>query len=168
MGNPYSATGRCDVEVRLAKYDDITNMVVFMKGQHAKSVYKDVPFNPVLFRKSLKNIIKGGNGDVLLAVSRAGKIRGMLMAWHESMTWTHQKVATDIHLCAEQGGDMLLRAFRLWAQVNGCTEVCMGTFNEKDEERIEKLYNRLGLRTVGKTYRMQLNEYRATDTRSPA
>ena len=145
------------MEVRTANYIDVTNVIIFAKSQHDKSMFNHIPFNAAAFRKSLRMLIKGGNGDALIAVSREGKIRGLLMAWHEELTWTHRRIATDIHFVAEQGGDMLLRAFKKWAQERGCTEVCMGTFRRKDEDRIEKLYNRIGFETVGRTYRMELN-----------
>jgi len=80
----------------------------------------------------------------------------MLMAWHESLTWCNHNYATDLHFVAEQGGDMLIREFKTWAKRRRCIEIGMGTFNGVDEERIEKLYNRLGFETVGKTYRMRL------------
>ena len=131
-------------------------MVIFAKSQHAKSAFNHIAFNTVLFRKNLRNLIRGGNGDILLAISKKGQIRGMLIAWHEAMLWTHQKYATDLHLVAEQGGDMLIRAFKKWAKARGCFELGMATFNGIDEDRIELLYNRLGLETTGHTFRMEL------------
>ena len=145
------------MDVRLAKYTDLTAMVLFMRDQHAKSVFKDVLFNAALSRKNVTNMIKTGHGDILLAVNKEGKIRGMLFAWQEELIWTHRKIATDLHFIAEQGGDMLLRAFKKWAKEKGCAELCTGTFNQKNEDRIEKLYNRMGLETVGRTYRMELS-----------
>ena len=131
-------------------------MVIFTKQQHSKSIYKGLMFNSALFRKSLHAIIKGGNGDILLAISKKGQIRGLLIAWHEPMLWTHRKMATDIHFIAEQGGDMLLRAFKKWARERGCCEIGLGTFSMENADRIETLFNRLGFETVGKTYRMEL------------
>lgn len=142
--------------VRPAKHTDITAIVIFAKRMHGKSTFKDLAFNPQLFRRSLREIIKGGNGDILLAVNNKRQIRGFLMAWHEPMTWNKRFYATDLHTVAEQGGDMLLRAFKKWAIERNCCEIGMGTFNGIDEDRIEKLYNRLGFKTVGKTYRMEL------------
>jgi len=144
------------VRVRVAKYDDITAMVIFAKGQHARTTFKDLAFNAALFRRSLRELIKSGNGDILLALNGSGQVRGMLMAWHEAMTWNKRPYATDLHFVAEQGGDLLLRAFKKWAIERGCCEIGLGTFNGVDEDRIEKLYNRLGYKTVGKTYRMEL------------
>ena len=61
---------------------------------------------------------------------------------------------------AEQGGDMLIRAFKKWAIDRRCFELGMGTFNRTDEDRIEVLFNRLGLETTGHTFRMELlHEY---------
>ena len=144
------------MRVKIAKYDDITATVIFAKSQHAKSTFKDLAFNASLFRKSLREIIKSGNGDILLAVNRSGGIRGILMAWHEQMTWNRRPYATDLHFVAEQGGDLLLRKFKEWAIERGCCEIGLGTFNGVDEDRIEKLFNRIGFKTVGKTYRMEL------------
>jgi hypothetical protein len=146
------------VDVRLAKYDDITSMVLFMKTQHDKSILAHIPFNPALLRKNLREIIKGANGDILLAVNNKGRIRGCLIAWHEAMLFTHQKLAVDIHFLAEQGGDMLLRAFKRWAKDKGCFELCMGTFTDHPPTawRINNLYMRQGLKQVGMTYRMEL------------
>jgi len=144
------------VKVRKAKYNDITALVIFCKAQHAETSFRDWAFNPALFRRSLREIIKGQNGDALIAVSKTGHIRGLLLAWHEQLLWTKQFYATDLHFVAEQGGDMLLRAFKKWAIERNCIEIGIGTFNGKDEERIETLYNRLGFQTVGKTYRMDL------------
>ena len=146
------------MKVRVAKHNDVTAMVIFAKGQHAKSAFKHIVFNTALFRKNLYKIIKGGNGDVLIAVNPQGQIRGMLIAWHEPLTWSHQKIAVDIHFVAEQGGDMLLRAFKKWAIERQCCEIGLGTFNGVDEDRIENLYNHLGFATVGKTYRMELKQ----------
>ena len=131
-------------------------MVIFTKGQHGKSIYSGLAFNATLFRKSLHAIIKGGNGDILLAISRKGQIRGLLIAWHEALLWNHRPMATDLHFIAEQGGDMLLRAFRRWAHERGCCEIGMGTFSTENADRVETLFNRLGFETVGKTYRMEL------------
>jgi len=127
-----------------------------MESQQKKSVFKDEAFSPSALRRSLRDIIRGGNGDILMAINHKGIIRGALMAWHEPLTWCRKKVATDIHFVAEQGGDMLLRAFRDWAKKRGCSEICTATFNEQNEDRIERLYNRIGFRTVGKSYRMEV------------
>lgn len=144
------------MKVRAANHADITQAVLFAKTQHAKSAYCGYAFNPSQLRKSLTAIIRSGNGDVLLAVNSKGQIRGMLLAWHEELTWSKHKVATDIHFVAEQGGDMLLRAFKQWAKERGCIEIDLGTFNGGDEDRIERLYNRIGFETVGQTYRARL------------
>lgn len=146
------------MKVRLANYGDTTKIVVFGRRQLEQSVYNHVPFNAAAARRSVREIIKSGNGDILLAVNDVDEIRGILIAWHEPLIWTNRKVATDIHFLAEQGGDMLLRAFRNWAKEKGCSEVCMGTFNDRDEDRIERLFNRIGFRTVGKAYRMELKD----------
>jgi len=131
-------------------------MVIFARSQHAKSSFSEIDFNARLFRKSLGTLIRGQNGDILLAVNKQGLIRGLLMVWHEALTWTHVKYSTDLHFVAEQGGDMLLRAWKKWATARGCVEIGTGTFNGVDEDRIEKLYNRLGFKTVGHTFRMEL------------
>ncbi len=146
------------MEVRIARFDDITRMVLFMKTRHDKSILSHIPFNPALLRRNLKEIIKGGNGDILLAIGKKGQIRGCLVAWAESLIWTHQKLATDIHFVAEAGGDMLLRAFKKWAKDKGCTELCMATFTHDAliDNRINKLYTRLGLIKSGTSYRMAL------------
>ena len=145
------------MQVRLAKFNDITPLVIFARKQHAKSTFNALEFSPALSRRNLREIIRGRNGDVLMAVNKAGEVRGMLLAWHESLVWTNRMYATDLNFVAEQGGDMLLRAFKKWAKERGCCEIGIGTFNGQDEERIETLYNRLGFKTVGKTYRMELN-----------
>lgn len=144
------------MKIRTAKFNDITAIVIFGGTQHGKSSFKDLAFNRQLLRKNLREIIKGGNGDILLAVNKSGQIRGLLIAWHEPLLWNKRPYATDLHTVAEQGGDILIRAFKKWAIERNCCEIGMGTFNGKDEDRIEKLYNRLGFETVGKTYRMEL------------
>lgn len=147
--------------VRLARFDDITNMVIFGRQQHEKSALGHLPFSPAAFRKSLHEIIRGGNGDVLLAINKAGEIRGLLIAWHEALLWTKAKVATDIHFVAEQGGDMLLRAFRKWALERGCSQMFIGTMSDKhigprNAFRIKRFFERMGLTAVGNVYRMEL------------
>lgn len=144
------------MKVRLATYTDVTRIVIFAGKQHAESSFAHIDFNPSLFRRNLREIIRGANSDALIAVNPAGEIKGLLLAWCEPLLWTHKWYATDLHTVAEQGGDMLIRAFKKWAKEKGCFEIGMGTFNGEDEERIERLYNRLGFETVGKTYRMEL------------
>jgi len=145
------------VKVRTATYQDVTRVVIFARQQHAKSSFNHIEFNPSLFRKSVREIIRGANSDALIAVNNDGEIRGLLLAWSEPLLWTNKRYATDLHTVAEQGGDMLIRAFKKWAKERDCFEIGMGTFNGGiDEERIEKLYNRLGFETVGKTYRTEL------------
>ncbi len=144
------------MKVKVANYKDLSEIVAFAKSQHAKSTFEQLPFNPAYFRKTVVQLITHNNGDILLAVNDKGQIRGMLMAWHEPMTFNRQPYATDLHFVAEQGGDMLLRKFKTWAKERGCYEIGMASFNGLDEDRIEKLYNRLGFRTIGKTYRLEL------------
>jgi hypothetical protein len=146
------------VEVRKANFQDITPLVIFGKSQHAKSTFRDLAFNAAFFRRNLRELIRNDNGDALIAVNKEGHIRGLLLAWHEPLLWNRVPYATDLHFVAEQGGDMLLRAFMKWAKKRGCVEIGIGTFNGgENEQRIEILYNRLGFKTVGKTYRMELN-----------
>ena len=144
------------MKTRIANHADITQIVIFAKGQHGKSVYKGYQFNAAHFRKTLKTIISGGNGDALLAVNDKGQIRGLLLAWHEELSWSKLRIATDIHFVCEQGGDMLLREFKRWARERGCIEAVMGTFNGMDEERIGRLYNRIGFENAGHTFRARL------------
>jgi len=131
-------------------------MVIFAASQHAKSSFNHLLFNRALFRKNLRELIKGPGGDILLAISKRGAIRGLLMVWHESLTWTHAKYSTDIHFVAEQGGDILILAWKKWAKERGCVSIVTGTFNGIDEDRIQILFNRLGFKTVGHTFQLEL------------
>ena len=131
-------------------------MVIFGKSQHKKSSFSGWAFNQQLFRKNLKSLVSGANSDVLLAISKESQIRGMLIAWFEPLLWNHKYFATDLHFVAEQGGDMLLREFKKWAKKRNCCEIGMGTFNGKEEDRVEKLFNRLGFESMGTTYRVEL------------
>lgn len=144
------------MEIIIANHQHVRPVVAFAKKMHPTTTFGHIPFNAPLFRSNLKRVLANDNADVLVAMDGAGEIRGFLIAWSESLLWSHQKYATDVHFVAEAGGDKLLREFSKWAQRKNCVEAGVGTFNGVDEDRIERLYNRIGFKTTGHTFRMEL------------
>jgi hypothetical protein len=144
------------MKTRRANKQDVIPLVKFAKRMHPTTTFAHVPFNPPLFRSNLRKVLEHPNADVLIATRTDGEICGLLIAWAEPLLWSHQMFATDVHFVAEAGGDQLLREFTRWARKKNCVEAGVGTFNGADEDRIEKLYNRIGFETVGRTFRMEL------------
>lgn len=91
-----------------------------------------------------------------------GQIVGFLWAgYHELAPWTPVRVASDIlfYIIPERRGTLLgmrlIKALKQWASDNECSEVRLSIASGINEERVGRMYKRLGFEPFGTVYNMK-------------
>lgn len=92
-----------------------------------------------------------------------GQIVGFLWAGYQDLApWTPVRVASDIlfYMVPEKRGTLLgmrlIKAYKQWAFEKGCAEVRMSIASGINEERVGRMYRRLGFETFGTVYNLKL------------
>ncbi len=91
-----------------------------------------------------------------------GQIVGFLWAgYHELAPWTPVRVASDIlfYIIPERRGTLLgmrlIKALKQWANENECSEVRLSIASGINEERVGRMYKRLGFEPFGTVYNLK-------------
>lgn len=112
--------------VRLAKMQDLSDIVAFAKEWVAKTNYAAHEFNSVIARRTVKQAMLSADSRVWVA-DDGGKVAGLLIGEIGPMTMTHRMGATDLaFLPSGKGGDLLLDAFLAWCKLRKVGRVDMG------------------------------------------
>lgn len=92
-----------------------------------------------------------------------GSIVGFLWAgYHDLAPWTPVRVASDIlfYIVPEKRGTLLgmrlIKAYKQWAFEKECAEVRLSIASGINEERVGRMYERLGFETFGTVYNLKL------------
>lgn len=92
-----------------------------------------------------------------------GEVVGFLWAaCHPLAPWDLTKVASDFlfYIVPEHRGSMLgwrlLRQYKVWAKERGCSEARLSLASGINEERMGRLYDKLGFASFGTVFRLQL------------
>ena len=134
LGNRY-----CEEEVKKIKYHSANWNVDMCANAFCMSVNDD--------------------DDFLWLGVNDGEIVGFLWATtHMMAPWNPDKVASDyiFYVVPEKRGTMighsLIKAYKSWAESKGCLEVRLSIASGINEERIGKMYERLGFEPFGSVY----------------
>ncbi len=91
-----------------------------------------------------------------------GQIVGFLWAGHHELApWTPVRVASDIlfYIIPEKRGTLLgmrlIKALKQWAGENKCSEVRLSIASGINEERVGRMYKRLGFEPFGTVYNLK-------------
>lgn len=138
------------MSVRLAKEEDIPELVRLGSGFHAGMIYADRPFRPEVFEETLLGYMGRDEfavwiGDKAMAVGMVGP--------HPA---TGHIMASEVFLYSEgaKQGLKLLREMANWAKEKGASELILtDQMNMRD---LAALYSRIGAKPVERVYRAEL------------
>ena len=137
------------MRTKVAKYEDMPRVVKYLRKMHKTTGWDRLPFDEDTVKKNVVTMIRTQDiADVLIAEHK-GEIRGVLLAVTDTFFWNKAKYASDMHFVADGGGAALLPAFTRWADERNCS--CLVMAVATDDERAERLYEKVGFKRVGGT-----------------
>ena len=146
------------MKAEVGNYSCVPAVVKFCRGQHGKSSWADVDFNPTLFRNNLGRIIREEGSDILLVRDDGNTIVGVLLATVDQLIFSKMIFATDLHFMCEAGGIQILAEFKRWAIGHRANKIIMGIANEDPTGRVHLFYTLAGFHRVGDAFVMDLQE----------
>lgn len=146
------------MKVVTANFGHVHAMLRFCKGQHEKSSWRALPFNPVHVKKNLMKMVRDPGVDALIALDDGGAITGVLLASIDQFFVNKMYYATDVHFMCESGGIQLFAEFKRWAVRNGAKKIIMGIGNDDPDGKIHRFYEMVGMWPVGDAWVYDLDE----------
>lgn len=144
------------MKVTVANYGSVQAVVKFCKGQHAKSSWADLQFNPVQFKKNMAKIVREDGSDILMAKDDDDNITGILLATVDQLLFNKLIYATDMHFMCESGGILILKEFKRWAIEHGASKIIMGIANDDPTGRVHAFYAAIGMQPIGDAWVLDL------------
>jgi GNAT superfamily N-acetyltransferase len=144
--------------IRPATLADVPRLVEMGVSLRREPVLRDhLQENPTALEAVAHSLVTGEASDLLVA-ERDGGVVGMLGLLAYSHPMSGQRVASEIAFWVDPAhrgaGVALLRAGEAWARAHECPEMEMGSPNE----RVDRLYERLGYVAVERRYRKMVGD----------
>lgn len=131
-----------------AKYQDVPDVVRYLREQHDGTGWEFVPVETKVLRETVTAMVRTQDiADVLVAKDKEGKIRGVLLASIDRFLWAKKHYASSCHFVAAGGGPSLLRTFKDWAQRRKC--VCIIEAVATDDPRATAFLEAGGFKRIG-------------------
>lgn len=144
------------MSARLATLADLSDIVAFGKRVVATTNYAAFPYNAVIARRVVKQMMTQATSRVWVT-ERKGQITGLLMGEVGPMPFSHYMAATDLIFVAESGGDELLDAFIAWCKLRGVARIDMGvSAGPEREEAIKRMFAQHGFDYSGPMFHMNM------------
>jgi N-acetylglutamate synthase-like GNAT family acetyltransferase len=149
--------------IRTATIEDIDRLLELGRMFHAESPeYRDVSFDDTKVRRVLTSMIENPTGVIFVAMQDdciVGGIVGMLTEYW----FSNEKFATDLAVFVDPEtrngiiASKLVIALRIWATKMGARELKMPITAGINTDGVARLYDALGMRSVGQTFVKELN-----------
>lgn len=143
-------------KVRPATRADLPQILPLGKLMHAESRYSSVPFSPIKVSATFAALIDG-QGCVFVA-EKDGEIIGGIAGFLGPVWFGIDQTLMELTLFLKpecRGGTLaarLIKAFVAFGREQGCTLIQSGVVSGVEQERTEKLYQRLGGKLHGSLY----------------
>lgn len=136
------------MKTHIATYKDALPIVRYLRKTHATTGWDWVPFDEKRVRNMVVDMIRSQGADVIVAHDEEGRIRGVVLAQTDLFFWSGKtKYATDVHHISTGGGMSCFKRFIKWARDHDCA--CVITAVATEDERAERLYQRMGFKRKG-------------------
>lgn len=142
--------------IRPAVREDMPAILALGALMHAESRYAPVPFSSIKVAATFAALIEG-QGCVFVA-ERDGEIIGGIAGFLGPVWFGIDQTLMELTLFLKPGtrggkaAAMLIKAFVAFGKSKGCTLIQSGVVSGVEQERTEKLYQRLGGRLHGSLY----------------
>ena len=144
------------VAVRKAGLSDLSELVAWGKGSHARSNYAEIaPYNAVITRQFFKGAMMDANHAFFVALN-GGKVCGLLVGHCDNYPFSHVRFATDVLFVADAGGGQLLDAFVEWARKARVAVVESAPSQTERFDILADMFERKGFIRCGGTFRKDL------------
>ncbi len=150
--------------VRLGREEDITAMLDLGIVMHRESGYRDYPLSIDKLHSVLLYAITSPDGLCITAVSETGEVVGGFIGGFNEHWFGHTRVAYDLalflhpdHRGGSAGVRLLKKAFEV-AKERGAVDMIVSNSTGYETERVEKLYEFVGMTRLGGVYQKRLGE----------
>lgn len=143
--------------IRHATLADIPELLELSYEVHGKTHYRAVPLDERVYTGTLRRMIASKQHCVLLA-KKDDELVGFLLGITQQVFFSRKKYATDlvIYVKPDSGtaGAQLVMRFLAWARSQpGVLQIILGVSSDiVDEQKVDQLYKRYGLRRTGGLY----------------
>jgi L-amino acid N-acyltransferase YncA len=145
--------------IRASTRDDIPDLLVLVEAMHAESRFSQYGFNRKQLTELFHALVDTPNG-IIFVIENAGEIVGFLAGQTGETYLCLAKVAFEhmVYVRRPERGSYaavpLIKAFIQWAKGHDVAYIQMGVNSGIDDERVTKLYKRLGFSHVGQALEM--------------
>lgn len=142
--------------IRPAVRADLPAIIELGKLMHAESRYASIPFSPIKVAATFAALLDG-QGCVFVA-ERKGEIIGGIAGFLGPVWFGVDQTLMELTLFIKPGtrggkaASMLIKAFVDFGKSRGCRLIQSGVVSGVNQERTEKLYQRLGGKLHGSLY----------------
>jgi hypothetical protein len=144
------------MDVRIATAQDVPALVALARIEHARSRFKDRPFDAAVATRNFEQAIAGMLTRVFISEERLGFIAGVL----QPALFNRYFTAYELCWYAEDGsGIALLNAFCEWARKMRAVEVIVSNYaGIKEPEKFTRVMKRARFDPIGSSYCMKLED----------
>lgn len=144
------------IKIRTATRQDMPIIISLGRAMHAESRYHTLSFSPIKVASTFAQLMSGG-GCVFVA-EQDNEIIGGIAGFISQPWYGVESVLNEIalFLSPEHRGGLvaarLIKAFVAWGKAQGCVLIQSGVVSGVEQDRTEKLYQRLGGKLHGSLY----------------
>jgi len=150
--------------IRTATIEDIDRLLELGRMFHAESPeYRDISFDDNKVRQVLTSMIENPQIGVIFVVTQSDRIVGGIVGMLTEYWFSDEKFATDLAVFVDPTtrhgviASKLVIALRIWAAKMGARELKMPITAGINTDGVARLYDALGMRSVGQTFVKELN-----------
>lgn len=136
--------------VREATYADIPHGLAIGALNHAESIWRDRPYDPVKLEATARQAIDDPDWLALVATLDNGQVIGYMIAFLTEFFFNKDKQACDLLVFVSPGHRgsraalRLIRAYKAWAKSQGAREAILGLRIGTNLERTGRFYRKIG------------------------
>lgn len=150
--------------MRRAMEKDIPAMLVLAKHMHAESSYNYVPFSPSRTEYTIREAIKSTSSRIVLVAEVENEVVAFFGAHAEMYTFSTAVATYDFALYVDKKHRSLgivvpiIKEYVRWATELKATDIFLGNTASPLEDRVYRLFEKMGFKYAGKIHRMHVVE----------
>jgi len=140
--------------VRKASLADLSPIMEYSRGAaESAEVSGKLGYNAVIWRNTLREIMKDKSNVVFIAKRADPKVLGLLVLMRAPMPWCGGFCVMDLVFSAKQGGDKLLAEGVRWARAQKMVRrMDIGVSEPGEIEAKDRLFAAAGFQQAGRVY----------------
>ena len=144
--------------LKLLTTDDIPQFMVLARNFHEASPYRHTEFSETKVKDLSTTIVKADKNESIIIGLFTDRLVGFIMCGYAESTFGNDKMGVELAWWVEEEyrgtrkSLELLLAFKDWAKRIGCSYIQTGSLEGLHPEKLEKVYNKMGMYKVESSF----------------